>query len=570
MPRALVASDNFNRASLDANWEQINTGLGGSILIEASTEIKGQYTLQPTDQACAARYIGTGTFTNDQFSSAKIIIPALNNNNCTFGAIARAGAGTNGARSYYEFYTELNTGSYSLVTRLTKWVAGVRTVLASGNVTWASGDLIEIEAVGTTVRGCRNGVAVAGFSVTDTALTTGLPGVTSAGGNSIRGDDWTGGSATAPTALTWTGTIAAQSGTVGTAITPLATSGFVSGGEPPYVYSATGLPPGLTINTGTGSITGTPTTANTYNATVSATDSAATPATVNSNTFVWTIAATPATALAVTGPSSGQFGVASAAITITANGALSASKTVAGSDGAGGTVTFAGGTTLVSGGSVSATYTPSSAGAKTVTFSVSDASLSPATLAYNALTTASVIVFTGPATGVTGVASSNFTIGANGSITGSHTVTLGDLGGGGTWSPINVVLTAATPSATATYTAGTAGVKTLTASDAGGYTAPPNLSYTASSIPRILLLAAPADQFRAQASNVLLSNRAGTLWISNPTTGALVVSKAFTTDSNGLLGTIQDAALALSTVYRINFKFSAGEYGVIERISEAT
>lgn len=570
MPRTLVASDDFNRAALDANWGQINTTLGGNILIDASTQIKGQFTLQPTDQASAARYVGTGTFTNDQYSSVKIIIPALNNPICTVGAIARAGAGVNAARSYYEFYIELNTGSYSFVTRLTKWVAGVRTVLASGNVTWASGDLIEIEAVGTTVRGCRNGAPLAGFSVTDSSITTGLPGATSAGGSAIRGDDWTGGSATAPTALAWTGTIAAQSGTVGTAIAPLATSGFVSGGEAPYAYSATGLPTGLVINTGTGSITGTPTVDNAFNSTVNVADSAATPATVNSNTFVWTIAATPATALAVTGPSSGQFGVASSAITITANGALSASKTVAGSDGAGGTVTFAGGTTLVSGGSVTATYTPSSAGAKTVTFSVSDASLSPATLPYTALTTASVIVFTGPATGTTGVASSNFTIGANGSVTGSHTVTLGDLGGGGTWSPINVVLTAATPSATATYTAGSAGVKTLTASDAGGYTAPPNLSYTASSIPRILLVATPADQFRAQASNVLMANRAGTLWVSNPTTGTLVVSRAFTTDSNGLLGTIQDAALALSAAYRINFKFSTGEYGVIERTSEAT
>jgi hypothetical protein len=46
------------------------------------------------------------------------------------------------------------------------------------------------------------------------------------------------------------------------------------GGDPPYRYSATGLPPGLSINTATGAITGTPTTAGTYNSvTITVSDS---------------------------------------------------------------------------------------------------------------------------------------------------------------------------------------------------------------------------------------------------------------------------------------------------------
>ena len=47
-----------------------------------------------------------------------------------------------------------------------------------------------------------------------------------------------------------------------------------SGGVPPYSWTATGLPPGMTINSTTGVISGTPTTAGTYNITVTVTDSA--------------------------------------------------------------------------------------------------------------------------------------------------------------------------------------------------------------------------------------------------------------------------------------------------------
>ena len=67
---------------------------------------------------------------------------------------------------------------------------------------------------------------------------------------------------------------AGAAGVVGTpySSTPCTASGAVT----PYSYTATGLPPGLLINAGTGAITGTPTTAGTYNSvTVIVTDSLA-------------------------------------------------------------------------------------------------------------------------------------------------------------------------------------------------------------------------------------------------------------------------------------------------------
>jgi hypothetical protein len=74
-----------------------------------------------------------------------------------------------------------------------------------------------------------------------------------------------------------------QTGTVGTAASLTVTA---SGGTTPYTWSATGLPPGKTINASTGVISGTPTTAGTYSTTVTATDAAAK---AGSASFSWTI-----------------------------------------------------------------------------------------------------------------------------------------------------------------------------------------------------------------------------------------------------------------------------------------
>jgi hypothetical protein len=77
----------------------------------------------------------------------------------------------------------------------------------------------------------------------------------------------------------------ARTGTVGTAASVQISASDSASGQT-LAYSATGLPPGLAINPGTGLISGTPTTAGTYTATATATDSTGAS---GSATFTWTI-----------------------------------------------------------------------------------------------------------------------------------------------------------------------------------------------------------------------------------------------------------------------------------------
>ncbi|MEV0714174.1 trypsin-like serine protease [Asanoa sp. NPDC050611] len=76
-----------------------------------------------------------------------------------------------------------------------------------------------------------------------------------------------------------------RSSTVGTAVSATHSA---SGGTAPYTWSATGLPPGLSISSSTGTVTGTPTTAGSYGVTVTATASAGGS---GSTSYTWTVSA---------------------------------------------------------------------------------------------------------------------------------------------------------------------------------------------------------------------------------------------------------------------------------------
>jgi hypothetical protein len=164
-------------------------------------------------------------------------------------------------------------------------------------------------------------------------------------------------------------------GTVGTAYTSAVA---VSGGSAPYTYSAGNLPSGLSINSGTGTITGTPAqnSAGMWSATVKVTD-ATTPSSQSATASLSIkISAAPPTAptpLAVTTTSlpGGTVGSPYPSTGLQASGGVSPYTWSLGSG------TLPAGLNLAAGGIISGT--PTAAGSYPATFAVTDSSPTPQT-----------------------------------------------------------------------------------------------------------------------------------------------------------------------------------------------
>lgn len=197
--------------------------------------------------------------------------------------------------------------------------------------------------------------------------------------------------------------------------------------------------------------------------------------------LLWTDAAATASAVTMTGPTTGVVSVASTAFTVGADGPITGTVVVTPSDSGGGG-TFTPTTVSISSGSPTGTftYTPASTGAKTISVTNNGALTNPASITYTATAaTATATTLTGPSTGVVSVASTNFTVGANGGITGTVVVTPSDGGGGGTFTPTTVGISSGSPTGTFTYTPGSTGAKTISTTNNGGLTNPAAITYTA-------------------------------------------------------------------------------------------
>jgi hypothetical protein len=179
---------------------------------------------------------------------------------------------------------------------------------------------------------------------------------------------------------------------------------------------------------------------------------------------------------------------------------------------------------------------------------------------------ATAVTNAGPSSGTAGSASTNFTAGANGTITGTVIVTPSDSGGGGAFTPSTVSISSGTPTATYTYTAGSAGVKSITVTNNGGLTNPSAISYTASAASGSFNLNNAIYAFKDNNGD-LLASLGVTFWASNPTTGALVGAAVtgLSTNASGIVTTaVAPSGAVAGTTYRLNYKFASGEYGVVE------
>lgn len=160
-----------------------------------------------------------------------------------------------------------------------------------------------------------------------------------------------------------------------------------------------------------------------------------------------------------------------------------------------------------------------------------------------AAATAITITPPGSVSGLVGVASGNYTVGANGAITGTIVVTPSDSGGGGTFTPTTVSISSGSPTATFTYTPGSAGTKTISVTNNGGLTNPGSSTYTASTLPKVT-----ASVTNNTGTSLVTTTipKVGIYKLSDMTSVLLLTNKD--TNSSGQL-VIADAALTVGVDY---------------------
>ena len=277
------------------------------------------------------------------------------------------------AGTYEVTITVSDTGSYSASTTFSWTITNTVSVENPGTLASLSGSPIAI--VTPTATDSSSTATIASWSATGlptglainstTGAISGTP--TTAGANTVTLTATDDAGFSGSTTFTWyaTNTMTAtspgnQTGTSGTAITPVTVSATDSSSTATVSFTATGLPTGLAIDLTTGTISGTPTTAGTYSVTVTAADNAGSSA---STEFTWTVVNT----VSVTGPGN-QTGTSGTAITPVTVSATDSSSTA--------TVSFTA-TGLPAGLAINPTTgaisgTPTTAGTHSVTVTATD------------------------------------------------------------------------------------------------------------------------------------------------------------------------------------------------------
>ena len=300
-------------------------------------------------------------------------------------------------------------------------------------------------------------------SITGTPTTGGVYAVT------ITATDGSGASGNASFNWTITNTVSVtspgdQSDGSGTAITAVPITATDSSSTATLAYADNGtLPPGLSIDPASGSITGTPTTAGVYAVTITVTDNAGFSGTTS---FNWTVA----NAVSVTSPGDQSDGSGTA---------ITPEPITATDSSAGATLTYSDGGTLPPGLSIdpasgSITGTPTTGGVYAVTITATDGSGASGNASFNWTITNTVSVTSpGDQSDGSGTAITAVPITATDSSAGA-TLTYSD---GGTLPP-GLSIDPASGSITGTPTTGGTYPVTITATDSVGYTGSATFTWT--------------------------------------------------------------------------------------------
>ena len=190
-----VATDDFNRASIGSNWTGTNQ-LENEITIYSSTKCTGA-TANTSSNRMHGYWSGTGTFSDDQYS--QIVVTGVSEITASYsvGVGVRNSTDTGANRDGYWFEFQEDSGT-AKTTRILKVVNGSVTQLSTTTINWADGDTMRLDIIGSDLKAYRNDTLISALNVTDTALTTGKPGITGSGGSSGPwADSWVGGDVTA-------------------------------------------------------------------------------------------------------------------------------------------------------------------------------------------------------------------------------------------------------------------------------------------------------------------------------------------------------------------------------------
>ena len=266
-------------------------GTAAAIISTGGATQQAQADLQVAATGLAAMPL-TANYSNVDLANLGPLPPGVykwNGAGSLTGALILDAQGHNNVYWVFQFGTGLTTAANSSVKVINAgsnggsddgifWNAASGAIVIGDNNT-VLGNYIAYTSISFTGSTLLLGGGGARFLALNAAVTFAGPGALNALG-SPGGSDWTGG-------LTLNGsTVVAAAGPVitspssasGTAGAPFITYPITATGLPSS-YAATGLPPGLTLNSLTGAITGTPSIAGTYVVTVSATNSSGTTST---------------------------------------------------------------------------------------------------------------------------------------------------------------------------------------------------------------------------------------------------------------------------------------------------
>jgi hypothetical protein len=187
MPPLQIATDSFSRASLGSNWTT-GTGSSGGFGIIGSTAVA---LTSGTATTFSQMYWNANSFNPSQYS--QLTISALGNS-IIENVIGPAILVSPSAQTCYFSY------QYSTMLYLEKFLAGVRTVLASMTYTESVGTVFDLQCVVTATTSIAllvNGVVKLTYTDSSSPIQSGSPGIIGYNYNAVatqfQGTPWNGG-----------------------------------------------------------------------------------------------------------------------------------------------------------------------------------------------------------------------------------------------------------------------------------------------------------------------------------------------------------------------------------------